>query len=74
MLSELKPRPPINPAARGYGAIYHEGQVNHCPGCGMTHWYIGLSTAECAFCFTALPLTNPSTKGFTGHAGRNGRN
>ena len=53
MLSELKPRPPINPAARGYGAIYHEGQVNHCPGCGMTHWYIGLSTAECAFCFTA---------------------
>ena len=45
-----------NPALRGYHAVYREHQVNHCPGCGRTHWYIGRVMAECAFCSTALPL------------------
>lgn len=36
--------------------IYREGEINHCPGCGRTHWHIGRITAECAFCHWALPL------------------
>jgi hypothetical protein len=44
------------PKARGYHIVYREHQVNHCPGCGHTHWYIGRMMAECAFCTTALPL------------------
>ena len=45
-----------NPMNRGYHAVYREGETNHCPGCGRTHWHIGRITAECAFCSTALPL------------------
>lgn len=45
-----------NPAARGYHVVYREHEVNHCPGCGRTHWYVGRTMAECAFCGTALPL------------------
>jgi hypothetical protein len=41
---------------RGYHIVYREHEVNHCPGCGRTHWYIGRMMAECAFCTTALPL------------------
>lgn len=46
----------FQPAQRGYGVVYREGEVNHCPGCGNTHWIIGRVTAECAFCATAVPL------------------
>lgn len=53
----------FNPNARGYHAAYHEGEVNHCPGCGRTHWHIGRLTAECAFCSTALPLQASLTRG-----------
>src|SRR4051794_39361970 len=56
-------RTPFNPNARGYHAVYHEGDVNHCPGCGRTHWIIGRVSAECAFCSTALPLNEPLTHG-----------
>ena len=50
----------VNPAARGYHAVYREQQVNHCPGCGRTHWFVGRLMAECAFCTTALPLAEAS--------------
>lgn len=46
----------FNPAARGYHMVYRENEVNHCPGCGRTHWYVGRMMAECGFCATALPL------------------
>jgi hypothetical protein len=47
----------VPPAAqRGCPVAYREGEANHCPGCGRTHWYIGRAMAECAFCGTALPL------------------
>lgn len=46
----------FNPGARGYHAVYREHQINHCPGCGRTHWLVGRTSAECAFCCTALPL------------------
>lgn len=55
MLSEPVSRT-INPSARGFHASYRDGETNHCPGCGRTHWLIGRATAECAFCATALPL------------------
>jgi hypothetical protein len=56
-------RDPFNPATRGYHAVYRENEVNHCPGCGRTHWYLGRMLAECAFCGTALPLTEASSNG-----------
>lgn len=46
----------FEPSKRGLHALYRENEVNHCPGCGRTHWHIGRATAECAFCGTALPL------------------
>jgi len=47
---------PHDPAQRGCIPVYRDGEPNHCPGCGRTHWHIGRLTAECAFCATALPL------------------
>ena len=46
-----------NPAARGYQVLYRRDEVNHCPSCGRTHWYVGRTLAECGFCATALPLS-----------------
>ncbi|MGE0179146.1 MAG: hypothetical protein AB7O91_04930 [Sphingomonas sp.] len=46
-----------DPAIRGYHVAYREDQVNHCPGCGRSHWHIGRISVECGFCGTALPLT-----------------
>lgn len=64
-------------AKRGYHAVYRENQVNHCPGCGRTHWYVGRTLAECGFCATALPLSEsfrePSTSGVIFRSGRNQR-
>ena len=57
MFNALESRPgQFNPATRGYHAVYRDNEVNHCPGCGRTHWYLGRVLAECAFCSTALPL------------------
>src|SRR5205085_4685083 len=56
-------RSAFNPNVRGYHAVYHDGEVNHCPGCGRTHWIIGRLSAECAFCSTALPLKDALTSG-----------
>lgn len=50
----------IDPASRGYHAVYRIREINHCPACGRTHWLIGRVTAECAFCATALPLAEAS--------------
>lgn len=44
----------------GYLILYHQGESNHCPGCGKSQWMIGRSTAECAFCGTALQLAAPA--------------
>ena len=49
----------LDPARRGYHVSYRDGEVNRCPGCGRSHWHIGRLSAECAFCGTALPLTEP---------------
>ena len=50
-----------NPAARGYQVLYRRDEVNHCPSCGRTHWYVARVSAECAFCSTALPLVEAVT-------------
>jgi hypothetical protein len=53
----------INPAARGYYAVYRPDMVNHCPGCGRSHWLVGRMLAECGFCATALPLLEAGMHG-----------
>jgi hypothetical protein len=58
---------PHNPASRGYCVVYRENQVNHCPGCGRTHWYVGRVSAECGFCSTALPLAEATSRGAGSH-------
>lgn len=50
----------FDPGASGYRQLYRLNHVNHCPGCGKTHWLVGRKTAECAFCATALPLEHPN--------------
>jgi hypothetical protein len=57
------PREAFNPSSRGYHAVYRDGEINHCPGCGRTHWHIGRLSAECAFCSTALPLREALMQG-----------
>lgn len=54
---------PHDPAARGYHVAYHENQVNHCPGCSRSHWYVGRVSAECGFCGTVLPLLEATMRG-----------
>ena len=54
---------PSAPATRGYHMLYREREVNHCPGCGRTHWLVGRLLAECAFCATALPLESANVAG-----------
>ena len=57
----------LNPAVRCYHVVYRGDKVNHCPGCGRTHWYVGRLMAECGFCATALPLADASLRG-SGHS------
>jgi hypothetical protein len=51
------------PELRGYCIVYRENEVNHCPGCGRTHWYVGRLSAQCGFCETALPLAAATSPG-----------
>ncbi len=56
-------RQAFDPAKRGYHAVYRADAVNHCPGCGRSHWLIGRLLAECGFCGTALPLSDSAVQG-----------
>lgn len=51
-----EPAPRYNPSARGYHVAYHPGETNHCPGCGRVNWYVGRTSAECAWCATSVDL------------------
>lgn len=60
----IEPRgiaPPL--VQRGYHIVYHDGEPNHCPGCGHAQWYVGRLSAECAFCGTAVPRENAALGG-----------
>lgn len=35
---------------------YRGDGTDRCPNCDRSQWIIGRSTAECAFCSTAIPL------------------
>ena len=64
MFNPINKTPPAHfgqPSLRGYQFLYHRGAVNHCPGCGRTHWYVGRVSAECGFCETAVPLAEAVT-------------
>jgi uncharacterized protein (DUF983 family) len=54
---------PHDPALRGFQILYRPGEVNHCPACGRTHWYVGRLSAECGFCGTALALADTGMTG-----------
>jgi hypothetical protein len=54
--TSLVPGRDFDPGARGYAVLYRASAINHCPGCGRSNWLVGRSTAQCAFCDTALPL------------------
>jgi hypothetical protein len=56
------------PALRGYAVVHRAGEVNFCPGCGRSHWYVGRSLAECAWCGTAVPLADAHVQGGGGHS------
>lgn len=57
MLSDPVPAPdPLALARRGNYAVFRKGETNHCPNCGRSHWHVGRTSAECAFCQTALPF------------------
>lgn len=61
----------FSPAARGYHIAYREDEVNHCPGCGRSHWYVGRLLAECGFCGTAIPLSAAHLQAASGGHSRN---
>lgn len=63
MLTSSQVTQPYNPAVRGYHVVYRENAVNHCPGCGRSHWLIGRLLAECGFCGTAMPLSESYAHG-----------
>jgi hypothetical protein len=50
-----------DPQKRGLRAAYWSNQVNYCPSCSRSQWLVGRSSAECAFCATALPLERSFT-------------
>ena len=52
-----------DPAQRGFHAVYRRDEVNRCPACGRTHWYVGRLSAECGFCGTALALAETGITG-----------
>jgi hypothetical protein len=62
---------PHSPAMRGYRVAYRDDEVNHCPGCGRSHWLIGRLLAECGFCGTAIPLAATNVQSATGGHSRN---
>ena len=53
---------------RGFSPVYRANEVNHCPGCGRTHWYVGRLSAECGFCATALLIADSRMAGLGGHS------
>jgi hypothetical protein len=52
-----------DPARRGFLVLYRADEINHCPACGRTHWYVGRLSAECGFCGTALALADTGMTG-----------
>ena len=52
-----------DPRMRGFHAVYRKDEINHCPACGRTHWYIGRLSAECGFCGTAMMLAETGMTG-----------
>jgi hypothetical protein len=41
---------------RGYHDVYRRDEVNYCPACGRSHWYVGRIGGESGFCGTAVPF------------------
>lgn len=48
---------------RGFHIAYRSDEPTNCPGCGRSHWHVGRTLAECAFCATAIPLEGEAVSG-----------
>jgi hypothetical protein len=44
------------PQPRGLAVLYRRDVATYCPGCGRSNWLVGRTSAECAFCSTAIPI------------------
>lgn len=62
----------IEQKLRGYGVLYRRGEVNHCPGCGGSCWWLGRLGAECGGCGTALDYAEVGGRGIGSIAKRKG--
>lgn len=45
------------------GQSYTPGHAQNCLGCGRSAWLVCRTTAECAFCGSALPLASSPLNG-----------
>ena len=45
-------------SARGYVVLFRPDQVNNCPGCGHSQWFVDRVSAECGICGPALPIAD----------------
>src|SRR3954471_21464602 len=57
-----------DPQHCGYCIQYLETELNHYPGSGRTHWFVGRDPAEWGFCATALPLPTATSRGAGTHS------
>ena len=46
-----------HPSWQAARQTYRPGHELGCPDCGRANWHVGRSTAECAYCAAALPLS-----------------
>ena len=56
LVERIKPMIHFDLKQRGYRPLFRSTGSNTCPGCGHSQWLVGRTTAECAFCQTALPI------------------
>lgn len=49
-------RTPAATVAAAYVPVYRLGEHNRCPACSRSHFIVGRSSVECAFCQTAMPI------------------
>lgn len=53
----------------GATPLYHINEVNRCPDCGESQWWVGRTVAECACCSSAIALADYRRIRLPVHAG-----
>jgi len=60
LIDGVEEAPCLGVSQRGYVLVYRPDIANFCPACAHANWYVGRTSAECAFCATALPIAAPA--------------